>query len=102
VILPPGKSFTIENLKADRLPVIMVNCNIHPWMSAKVAVFDHPYFAVTDDKGGFEIKNAPAGDYKLVTWHEAVGWGEGGRQGKSVTIKKGEPTEAEVKIQPKE
>ena len=35
-------------------------------------VFDHPYFAVTDAKGYFEIKNAPAGTQKVVVWQEAV------------------------------
>ena len=35
-------------------------------------VLDHPYFAVTDAKGYFEIKNAPAGTQKVVVWQEAV------------------------------
>ena len=35
-------------------------------------VLDIPYFAVTDDKGNFEIKNAPAGTQKVVVWQEAV------------------------------
>ncbi len=49
-----------------------VTCDIHPWMKAWWMVFDHPYFAVTDAKGYFEIKNAPAGTQKLVVWQEAV------------------------------
>ena len=36
-------------------------------------VLDHPYFAVTDEKGNFEIKNVPAGTQKVVVWQEAVG-----------------------------
>ena len=35
-------------------------------------VLDNPYFAVTDDKGNFEIKNVPAGTQKVVVWQEAV------------------------------
>ena len=35
-------------------------------------VLDSPYFAVTDEKGNFEIKNAPAGTQKVVVWQEAV------------------------------
>ena len=49
-----------------------VTCDIHPWMKAWWMVFDHPYFAVTDAKGYFEIKNAPAGTQKVVVWQEAV------------------------------
>ena len=41
-------------------------------MKAWWMVFDHPYFAVTDAKGYFEIKNAPAGTQKMVVWQEAV------------------------------
>ena len=44
-------------------PEVMVGlrCDIHPWMSAWVGVLDHPYFAVTDAEGKFEIENLPAG-----------------------------------------
>ena len=53
------------------VPEIMhTKCDIHPWMSAYIAVFDHPFFAVTGDDGSFEISGLPAGRYKLVAWHE--------------------------------
>ena len=38
-------------------------------------VLDNPYFAVTDEKGNFEIKNVPAGTQKVVVWQEAVAGG---------------------------
>ena len=69
----PGQSLSIEGLKADKYPV-KVACDIHPWMNAWIRVFDHPYFALTDENGKFEFKLAPAGKYRLVVWHEAVGW----------------------------
>ena len=47
-----------------------VKCDVHPWMTCWIAVIDGPYFAVTDDKGEFEIKNVPAGAYTLNAWHE--------------------------------
>ncbi len=50
--------------------VIPVKCNQHPWMKAYVGVLQHPFFAVTDDSGKFEIKGVPAGTYTLVAWHE--------------------------------
>ena len=61
------------DLVADRLP-IKIECNIHPWMNGWVRVFDHPYFAVTDADGNFELKNAPAGNYRLMVWHGQGGW----------------------------
>jgi hypothetical protein len=33
-------------------------------------VFDHPYFAITDQDGKFEIKDAPVGKWRIVYWHE--------------------------------
>jgi hypothetical protein len=50
--------------------VIPVKCNQHPWMRAYVGVLPHPFFAVTDAAGKFEIKGVPAGTYTLVAWHE--------------------------------
>jgi len=44
----------------------------HDWMAAFVYVFNHPYFAVTDVNGSFEITGVPPGIYQLKAWHE--GW----------------------------
>lgn len=38
------------------------------WMHAYLFVCEHPYCAITDSKGRFEIKNVPPGDYELATW----------------------------------
>jgi hypothetical protein len=95
-ILGPGQSLNIDNLKADRFP-IQISCDIHGWMKAYLRVFDHPYFAVTDENGKFEIKQAPAGKCLLVIWHEAVGWvpprKEGGDPGTPIDIKAGGDTD---------
>jgi hypothetical protein len=86
VIIPAGASLALApRLVAGRNPVT-VNCNVHPWMKAWVRVFDHPYFAVTDADGKFEIKLAPAGKCHLVIWHEEAGWGPGLRQGQPIAI----------------
>jgi hypothetical protein len=94
VLIPAGGSHRITGLKADRLP-LKVQCNIHPWMNAWLGVFDHPYFAVADADGRFEIKQAPAGTYRLVVWHGSVGYREGasGRKGMAVVIKDGKVTD---------
>ena len=56
-------------------PEIMVKvvCNVHNWMASYIGVLDHPFFAVTDDKGNFEIKGLPPGEYDLEAWHEKLG-----------------------------
>jgi hypothetical protein len=42
----------------------------HAWTIAYLAVFDHPYFAVTAPNGTFVIDGVPPGKYTLVAWHE--------------------------------
>jgi hypothetical protein len=32
-------------------------------------VFDHPYFAVTDENGKYTIKNVPDGSYEIQVFH---------------------------------
>lgn len=49
-----------------------VKCDIHPWMNAIIHAVKNPYFAVTDAKGKFEIKDIPPGKYKLWVWHESM------------------------------
>jgi hypothetical protein len=55
-----------------------------PWVRGWVWVFDHPYFAVTDESGRFEIKDAPTGRFVLNVWHEA-----GGRAARRVEVRAG-------------
>jgi hypothetical protein len=72
-------------------------------MKAWVLVSDHPYVAVTNKDGKFEIKNAPAGDYRLVVWHEDIGYlgGAKGRDGQPITIKPDAVTDlGKLKIKP--
>lgn len=53
--------------------MVKIKCDVHTWMAAYVGVLDHPFYGVTDDKGSFEIKNLPAGDYEIEAWHEVYG-----------------------------
>jgi hypothetical protein len=95
-IVPPGGKFKVEDIAARPIP-ITVKCDIHAWMSGRIAVLKHPYFAVTDENGNFEIKDAPAGDFRLVIWHEETGWVVGdttpSRNGKKITIVAGKTTD---------
>lgn len=86
-LLPAGKQaeFPIKNPERAE---IKVTCDVHRWMSASVRVFDHPYFAVTNENGEYEIKNAPVGDYRIFVWHP-IGAHSGsvaGRQGYALKI----------------
>lgn len=91
VLLPPGASKEIDDLKADRLP-ISIECNVHPWMKGWVRVFDHPYYAVTDVDGAFTIKDAPVGNWQMKVWHGSGGWAGGvaGKNGQPIVVKAGE------------
>jgi hypothetical protein len=98
-LIPGGGQLKIEDLKASK-SVVIVECNIHPWMKAWIRVFDHPYFAVTDAEGKFEIKDAPAGKYNIVMWQEGKGWVNGGKAGKAIEIPAGGTVEVNEKLVP--
>jgi hypothetical protein len=82
--LPAGTQKEIP-LEAERLPML-VECNFHPWMNARVGIFTHPYFALTGPDGRFEIKNAPAGKYRIVVYNNFFLDGTPGRNGRQISI----------------
>ena len=82
------ETFTREEI------AIPVKCNIHPWMRAYIAVFKHPYFAVTDRDGKFEIKNLPPGTYTIKAWQEKLG-----TQTQKITVAGGEAKEHKLRLQ---
>lgn len=57
----------------DRPEFLRVACDVHRWMQAWIVVQAHPYYAVTDTRGGFELTDIPPGVYELVIWHETLG-----------------------------
>jgi Polysaccharide lyase family 4, domain II len=63
------------NEKIFNSPEVMVTfkCDVHAWMNAYVGVVNHPYFAVTESGGRFELKNVPPGTYTIEAWHEKLG-----------------------------
>ncbi|SIO67283.1 Polysaccharide lyase family 4, domain II [Singulisphaera sp. GP187] len=69
--VPPSSELPFVTQGGEKTPGEVV-CDIHSWMKAYWMVTDSPYFAVTDEKGNFEIKNVPAGTQKVVVWQEAV------------------------------
>ena len=53
----------------ERIP-FAVKCDVHTWMKAYHLVLDHPFMAITDSEGKFEIKDLPVGKHKFRIWHE--------------------------------
>ncbi len=49
---------------------VQFKCAVHPWMGATLHVLDHPFFAVSDVEGRFEIKGLPPGSYTLEVIHD--------------------------------
>lgn len=101
--LPAGTEIE-EKLNPQRLP-LSVQCDIHPWMAAKLFVFDHPYYALTDAKGNFEIPMVPAGaEITVMAWHEGVGYllmrkeGDKSFPGHLKTIEKGKTMTLDLEI----
>lgn len=68
-----------------------IKCDVHAWMKSWVAVFDHPYFAVTDANGNFSIEGIPAGTYEVIAWQEKFKMKE--HLTATVTIGEGETTQ---------
>ena len=56
----------------EKEKAIPVSGDVYAWMQAYVFVLDHPFFAVTDAAGRFEIRGLPPGDYVFRVWHEPM------------------------------
>ena len=54
-------------------PIFQIKCDVHPWMSAYIGVFTHPFYSVTATDGKFTISGLDAGTYEITAWHERLG-----------------------------
>jgi len=98
-----GKNYTIPAGKEEVLALnpdnqaIVLSCDAHKWMEGFIWAFDHPYAAVTDKDGNFEIKNCPLGpDVAVMAWHESDGKSGAGKEIKK-GIKDGDVIDVKVK-----
>jgi plastocyanin len=53
--------------------MFQIKCDVHPWMSAYMGVFTHPFFSVTKTDGKYTISGLDAGTYEITAWHEKLG-----------------------------
>jgi plastocyanin len=53
--------------------IVKVRCEVHPWMTAYIVVTEHPYHAISDIYGEYELTDIPPGTYQLKVWHESLG-----------------------------
>jgi plastocyanin len=94
---PGNKGFNIAqatqgtvNDKVFETPELGIRfaCNVHPWMIAYLNVMENPFFAVSNDKGGFTIKgDLPDGKYTLEAYHQ-----KGGAVTQEIEVKGGKAT----------
>ncbi len=89
-MIPVNGQVDVTGFKASELVPMKVSCSIHNWMLGYVLVQDHPYMAVTDKDGKFELKNLPAGKLKVKVYHEKCGYVKTASiDGKSASWKRG-------------
>jgi len=87
---PPGKW---GSERFDRPGLVRVFCDIHSHMSAYILVFSHPYFAMTDIDGRYEIPNIPAGAYTVMLWSEL-----GTAEPRKITVTDGSMAEIDFQV----
>ena len=54
-------------------PIFQVKCDVHPWMTAYIGVFPHPFFSATSTDGKYTISGLEPGTYEITAWHERLG-----------------------------
>ncbi len=73
-----------------------IDCVFHSAMRAWIFVFDHPWFQVTPIDGSFELKNVPAGEYRLEIDHPAGRL----RHRQTIQVVAGKTLDVSVKLHP--
>ena len=77
VFSPDGDKFNMGTInqnsasgarKFDKPGTFTLLCNLHPGMIGYLVVSPSSYFARTDARGHYRIKNVPAGTYKITAW----------------------------------
>jgi hypothetical protein len=71
-LIPAGSQYEMQfDGGHDICPV---RADLRPYMLSWIYVVETPCYAVTDEKGHFEITGIPPGEYHIRVWHEGIGW----------------------------
>lgn len=79
----PGE---VKSIRFDKPGIVELRCDVHAEMLAYIMIMKNPYFAITDEKGRFEmpavkylqqlglagVVDIPNGKYIIKTWHEKL------------------------------
>ena len=95
VAQPPGSKEIRKPLHESG--ILDIRCDAHAFMYASIHVFEHPYFAVTNEDGRFELTHVPPGTYRLKVWHETLGVRE-----RTVVVPGKESITVNVELHPEE
>ena len=95
VVQPAGVDVIIKTLQIAGF--FDIRCDAHTFMQASMHVFEHPYFAMTDSTGRFEMAQVPPGTYRLRMWHEALG-----TRTKTITVPSTGPLTVDLGLSPEE
>ncbi len=95
VAQPPGSKEIRKHLHESGL--LDIRCDAHAFMYASIHVFEHPYFAVTNESGRFELTHVPPGTYRLKVWHETLGIRE-----RTVVVPGKDSVTVDVELHPEE
>lgn len=73
---------------------IRLGCDIHAWMTGWVYVFEHPFHAVTDSDGRFELRGVPPGKHRIAIRQPDVGFA----RDLEVVVTESETTNVEIRF----
>lgn len=71
--IPSNGSLKVKPYTRPEKYPVAISCATHSWMSGYQLPLDHPYAAVTNADGKFEISDLPSGVHKFIIWHENKG-----------------------------
>jgi hypothetical protein len=95
VVQPAGVDVIMKTLQIAGF--FDIRCDAHTFMQASMHVFEHPYFAMTDSTGRFEMTQVPPGTYRLRMWQEALG-----ARTKTITVPSTGPLTVDLGLSPEE
>ena len=84
----PGAVPTMNRTLAIPEIMVPIECDVHGWMNAFIAVTSHPYHAASDSGGTFDLRDLPPGEYVIEAWHSQFG-----TQEQTVTVMTGQTAE---------